>query len=262
MGRELIEAYPVFKKSLERFDACLRYLGAPFSLMDELHRDSKDSRLSDAELSQPGCTAIQLAMTDLLAEWAYAPRRSSATRAVRSARRTRRRRPDPRGLRCYRLLPRPVRARAQGELPLLEGGMLAVGAGPDDVRPLLKTLKNGKVVVACVNSPGSITASGDSDAITELASKIEEKQLFNRRVRVDTAYHSHHMELVADCVMERPSASSRRSPSPTWPSTRPSEASKVGTRRAGHVLLGSQPHPASSSSPPRSRKCAPQSRQG
>ncbi len=86
----------------------------------------------------------------------------------------------------------------KAEYPTLKGGMLAVGASPEDVWPLIDTLTSGKVTVACINSPGSITASGDSDAITELAAKIEEKQLFNREVRVDTAYHSHHMELVAE----------------------------------------------------------------
>lgn len=79
-----------------------------------------------------------------------------------------------------------------------KGGMMAVGASAEDIRPLLKTLREGKVVVACVNSPNSITASGDDAAIDELAAVVEAKSLFNRKLRVDVAYHSHHMERVGD----------------------------------------------------------------
>ncbi|OAA60318.1 Beta-ketoacyl synthase [Niveomyces insectorum RCEF 264] len=197
MGRELFESYPVFKKSLERFDACLRGLGAKFSVILELHQSAKSSRLSDAELSQPSCTAIQIGLTDLLSDWGVRPNAvvghsSGEIGAAYAA-----------GVLTLEESAAIAYYRGQSVLELkaahpgLEGRMLAVGAAPEEVWPLIKLLKNGKATVACVNSPGSITASGDSDAIAELASKIEEKQLFNRMVRVDTAYHSHHMELVA-----------------------------------------------------------------
>lgn len=86
----------------------------------------------------------------------------------------------------------------KAKYPDLRGTMMAVGAGPDDVQPLLKTLKSGRAVVACINSPSSITAAGDEEAIDELQELVEKKQFFNRKLRVDMAYHSHHMELVAD----------------------------------------------------------------
>ncbi|PKS11740.1 hypothetical protein jhhlp_001728 [Lomentospora prolificans] len=198
MGRELIAEYPVFKQSVERFDACLIALGAKFSLMEELHRDAKISRLSDADLSQPGCTAIQVALTDLLVSWGIRPdavvgHSSGEIGAAYAA-----------GVLSLEECATIAYSRGQAVLhlkadyPTLDGGMLAVGASPDDVWPMIKTLKSGRATIACFNSPGSITASGDSDAITELQARIEEKQLFNRRVRVDTAYHSHHMEFVSE----------------------------------------------------------------
>ena len=82
--------------------------------------------------------------------------------------------------------------------PDLRGAMMAVGAGPEDVQPLLKMVKSGRVVVACINSPSGITAAGDEEAIDELQSLVEERGFFNRKLRVDMAYHSHHMALVAD----------------------------------------------------------------
>lgn len=87
------------------------------------------------------------------------------------------------------------------QFPEQKGAMMAVGGSAEDIRPLLKSLKAGRVTIACINSPSSITASGDDNAISELQDLIEEKQMFNRKLRVDTAYHSHHMELVADEYM-------------------------------------------------------------
>ena len=85
----------------------------------------------------------------------------------------------------------------KSRFPDLKGSMLAVGAGANEVQPLLKGLK-GRAVIACINSPSSITVSGDEEAIKELQDRVEEQQVFNRKLRVDVAYHSHHMELVAD----------------------------------------------------------------
>ena len=82
--------------------------------------------------------------------------------------------------------------------PELKGAMMAVGGSAEDMQPLIEILKEGRATVACINSPSSITASGDEEAINELQAAIEAKQMFNRKLRVDTAYHSHHMNLVAE----------------------------------------------------------------
>lgn len=78
----------------------------------------------------------------------------------------------------------------------VKGGMLAAGLSPAQIEPLLDTLKTGKAVVACINSPSSVTVSGDVEAIEELEKVLKEKEFFCRRLVVDVAYHSHHMELV------------------------------------------------------------------
>lgn len=197
MGRELIDAYPIFKSSLEQFDSYLVKLGATFSLIEELGRDAKTSRLSDAELSQPSCSAIQIALLDLLSAWGVSPKavvgHSSGEIAAAYAA----------GALTLQECAAIAYYRGQSVLKLkeqhpgLKGNMLAIGASPEEVSPMIKSLKSGTATIACVNSPGSITASGDSDAISELQKMVEEKQLFNRLVRVETAYHSHHMELVA-----------------------------------------------------------------
>lgn len=86
----------------------------------------------------------------------------------------------------------------KSKYPDLRGSMMAVGAGADEVQPLLKMVKSGRAVVACINSTSSITAAGDEEAIDELQILVEERGFFNRKLRVDMAYHSHHMALVAD----------------------------------------------------------------
>jgi acyl transferase domain-containing protein len=81
-----------------------------------------------------------------------------------------------------------------------KGSMLAVGLGETSVLPFLAQIKNGKAIVACVNSPRSITVSGDSQAIEELQLILDsqDESIFYRKLKVDTAYHSHHMAVVAE----------------------------------------------------------------
>ncbi|TVY85582.1 Reducing polyketide synthase [Lachnellula suecica] len=198
MGRELLDAYPVFASTMEKFDRCLLDLGADFSLLEELSKDPESSRVSDAQISQPACTAIQLALTDLFKSWGIKPAAVAGHSSGEIGA-------------AYAAGALPLEScvaiayyRGQSivslksKFPELKGTMLAVGGSPDEIRPMLKLLKEGKVTVACINSPSSITASGDEQAIAELQDLIEQKQMFNRRLRVDTAYHSHHMNLVAE----------------------------------------------------------------
>ncbi len=77
------------------------------------------------------------------------------------------------------------------------GGMLAIGAPPAKVRPMIKRLGSAHVVMACINGPSLVTASGDMDTISELQANVEGQGLFNRRLKVDVAYHSPHMRDVA-----------------------------------------------------------------
>lgn len=83
---------------------------------------------------------------------------------------------------------------------LVPGGMMSVGLGEKDATKLIKGLKDGKAVVACINSPSNVTISGDAVALDELSAILiaEGNKTFHRRLIVDTAYHSHHMQAVAE----------------------------------------------------------------
>jgi len=78
------------------------------------------------------------------------------------------------------------------------GAMLAVGLSEEEAKPLIETLRQGCVKVACVNSPSSVTVSGDREAVLELSKVLQGKGTFVRELAVEVAYHSQHMEDVAD----------------------------------------------------------------
>lgn len=75
--------------------------------------------------------------------------------------------------------------------------MMAVGCSPERAKKLLlehKDLTGNKVTVACINSPGSVTLSGDATALDKLRAVLEEEKVFARRLQVEVAYHSTYMQ--------------------------------------------------------------------
>lgn len=73
MGRELIK-YTAFSKSLDRSQMALTKLGCSWSITDELFAPEETSRVHAPEFSQPLCTALQLALVDLLSSWSVTPK--------------------------------------------------------------------------------------------------------------------------------------------------------------------------------------------
>ena len=85
----------------------------------------------------------------------------------------------------------------------LRGAMIAVGLSQAETEVLISELPagRGRAVIACVNSPRSVTVSGDRTAVISLQSKLEARHIFVRRLRVNTAYHSHHMDIIASSYL-------------------------------------------------------------
>ncbi|KAF3765311.1 hypothetical protein M406DRAFT_256096 [Cryphonectria parasitica EP155] len=74
------------------------------------------------------------------------------------------------------------------------GAMLAAGMSDEDAQALCTDeVFAGRVCVAAVNSSSSVTISGDEDAIDEVKIILDDEKRFNRKLRVDKAYHSNHM---------------------------------------------------------------------
>ncbi|KAI1778855.1 polyketide synthase module [Hypoxylon cercidicola] len=197
MGRELIATYPVFKASIEEAEGDLRDFGADWSLMEELGRDAKTSRVNHTAFSIPICAALQISLVRLLESWGITP---SAVTSHSSGEIAAAYTVGAINLR-YAMGIAYYRSRLAAEINTggpIKGGMLAVGLGHVDVEQYLERLTgDARAVVACVNSPNSTTVAGDIAAIEELETVLKAEDVFARRLRVDSAYHSHHMEPIA-----------------------------------------------------------------
>ena len=90
----------------------------------------------------------------------------------------------------------------QRRLKNKKGTMLAAGLTEAEARSYLEKVIEGVAVIGCINSPTSVTISGDDHVLTNLESTIQKDGKFARKLRVSVAYHSPHMQVVADDFLE------------------------------------------------------------
>lgn len=197
MGVELM-AYEVFRHSVEQSDRYLRQeLGCPWSAVEELAKPESLSHLHLASHSQALCSVLQIALVDLLSDWQIAPSavtghssgEIAAAYCLGALTKT-----DALKVAYYRGL---LASEMKQMDATVRGAMIAIGATPDQVTKWIDQLTRGEVVIACVNSPTSVTASGDAAAINELAAIVKKAGVWGRQLKVDTAYHSPHMQMIA-----------------------------------------------------------------
>ncbi|RAK99944.1 putative polyketide synthase [Aspergillus ibericus CBS 121593] len=197
MGKGLMAAYPVFCQSIRRIDAYMAGIHAPFRTADILEAEDY-AQLSHPAFSQPICSALQIALVDLLASWGIHPdsvtgHSSGEVAAAYTAGALNME--DAMAVAYYRGV---VAGNLSAYHSQGKGAMLAIGISADDAQTYIDQLQSGKASVACINSPHSVTISGDESAIQELEERVRDKEVFSRRLAVEVAYHSHHMELVRD----------------------------------------------------------------
>ncbi|KAK8005776.1 hypothetical protein PG990_011813 [Apiospora arundinis] len=222
-----LEQYEAFYSAIKRAELFLTELGAPWSLTEELSRPQGESRVDDAEISQPACTAIQLALIVLLQSWGISPAavvgHSSGEIAAAFAAR----------LISFEaaIAISYFRGVAVNDIildGLEQGAMLAVGTSAEEAMKLIQE-EEAYTTIAAINSHNSVTISGDIDAIENIQEKCQERDIFARRLKVDIAYHSRHMEAAATSYLasiEPFCLSSRESPE-RESSTKPSFISSV-----------------------------------
>ncbi|OGM41103.1 polyketide synthase [Aspergillus bombycis] len=212
MGMELIRACPEAVRWMTEMQRSLdelpkQYRDTGFSLMHELSLSPDTSRVNQATVSQPLCTAIQIVLIKALSALgiklsavighssgeiaaAYAADFITAYDAIRIA--------YFRGV--FSRLARSTSGQA--------GAMAAASLSHEEAEILCRESRwAGRVTIAAYNSPSSVTLSGDADAIRELCSMMQHEGKFCRALKVDTAYHSNHMlacstkykKALADC---------------------------------------------------------------
>ncbi|KAH8738439.1 hypothetical protein BGZ61DRAFT_409366 [Ilyonectria robusta] len=192
MGRSL-QKYSVFRQSLSSSSAYLKSFGCTWDLVEELNRSAEESKIDLPVISQPACTALQLGVIDLLASWNIRPQvtigHSSGEIAAAYAK----------GAFDKNAAMRIAYFRGFLTSQITKtGSMAAVGLGAGPVSEYVSRVTAGKVLVACINSPSSVTLSGDVEGIDEVLKFLQADDIFARKLRVSTAYHSHHMQLIAE----------------------------------------------------------------
>lgn len=201
MGAQLIRSSEFVRKRVRDLEESLATLPPSdrptWQLGEEMLAEGDVSRVSEAVMSQPLCTALQILIVDLLCEAgvhftavvghssgeiaaAYAAGFVSARDAIRIA--------------YYRGL---VVQKAQ------QGAMLAVGTSWGDANDLVHLRAfRGRLAVAAHNSVASVTISGDADAIVHAKKVFDQEKKFARLLKVEKAYHSHHMLPCGDAYID------------------------------------------------------------
>ena len=199
MGRQLL-AFPVFRRSMDSSEKCLKQLGCLWSLLELNGGENQDFPVDRPEYSQPLITCLQLALVDLLKSFGIVPSvvmgHSSGEIAAAYAAGALSRFSAVKVAYSRGILSARVASKAN------DLSMMAVGLSKEDVLPYLDRLKefDGAIDVAigCVNSPKSVTLTGKVTQLTTLWQWFEKDSIFARRLRVSTAYHSSFMKTVTN----------------------------------------------------------------
>ncbi|MET8413393.1 SDR family NAD(P)-dependent oxidoreductase, partial [Streptomyces sp. NPDC005195] len=81
------------------------------------------------------------------------------------------------------------------------GGMVSVALSRERAEELISGW-DGRISVAAVNGPTSVVVSGDADALDELVEQAAAQDVRVRRVEVDYASHSAHVELIREELLD------------------------------------------------------------
>ncbi|KAL4956614.1 hypothetical protein BDW69DRAFT_202871 [Aspergillus filifer] len=199
MGKELLlSPESTFARSIYRSRNILMELGAQWDLVEELLRDESTSRINLSDIAQPATTAIQIALVEMLRDMGVRPaavlgHSSGEVAAAYAA--------GALGHREALIIAyyKGFVAAWCKELVPSKGAMLAVGLGEEEATKFIQQKQGpGQCIVACINSPSNVTISGDEDAVIEVQKLLARASIFNRRLKVDIAYHSHHMQAVSE----------------------------------------------------------------
>lgn len=190
MGRSLLDSNLTFLESIRRLDEYLRTLSdrqPAWSIEEVLRRSGDKTRFNSAEFSQPLCTAVQIALVDTLAYMGVHPSavvgHSSGEIAAAYAAGV---------LTAKEAILCAVHRGTVANDQQRPGAMAAIGMGWADTTKYLSS----NVIIACDNSPQSVTISGDAEEVEAVIADIHRSQpsILAKKLPVDKAYHSFHMK--------------------------------------------------------------------
>ncbi len=187
MGRELFEENAIFRDTLVNADGIFQKI-AGFSILAEMFKDEAESRIKRTEFAQPANLMIQMGLTAMLKAEGIAPDAvvghsvGEVASAWASGMLTLE---DALRVSCQRSR---IQATTAGM-----GKMLALGLSEADAAELIAPY-GGKVSLAAINSPSSVTVAGDADSLDKICTLANSRKLFARMLDVAVPYHSPVME--------------------------------------------------------------------
>ena len=187
MGRELLNAEPAFRAAIERCEPLIQREGG-WSLIDEILADEKTSKLGDVAVAQAAIFAMQVGIAALLRSWGLEPSvvighsmgevAAAHIAGVLTLE-------DAVKVICHRSR---LLAKTAGK-----GALAVVGLSAEATAKALEG-RGDRLWVVAFNSPKSTLVSGEPDELGTLLADLERDGVFCRRVRVDVAAHSPHMD--------------------------------------------------------------------
>ncbi|KAK5990264.1 Highly reducing polyketide synthase otaA [Cladobotryum mycophilum] len=193
MGSDLL-VYPLFRQRIEEASVYLERLGSHWNLSDVISMRTQLADPNEPTYAQSASVAIQTALVDLMASWGLVPSTvvghssgeiAAAYCAGKISRQAAWKVAFCRGLACTKVLDRG-------------GSMMAAAIGEADGEAFLSKTKLTKprgVVIGCINSPKSITFTGNRTDIVLLKGSFDAADVNTKILPVKVAYHSSDMEI-------------------------------------------------------------------
>lgn len=196
MSKGLLRTSTVYRATIRKLDNILQN-DCPdppeWSLEEKIMDEGQDSGINTAAIAQPLCTALQIAFVELLSSLnisfhCVVGHSSGEIAAAFAAKRLPMR--DAMLIAYYRGCFAHLAAGTSGN----KGGMMACGMSRQEAEEFCSAPKyQGRIGVAASNSPNLVTLSGDMDIIIAASEELKSNGKFARVLKIDTAYHSHHM---------------------------------------------------------------------
>lgn len=198
MARQLMLESPAFAQALADLDARIQSL-AGFSVLQALHADTDPSVLQETAIAQPLLFAIQIGLTQLLADLGVTPTAvvGHSVGEVAAA--------WAAGIFDLDTAARVIVARSRAQSQTRgTGRMAAAGLSAQEAQQLIVELgvSPQDIAIAGINSPRNITFSGSLAALERLQAALAARGVFFRILDLDYAFHSNRMDPIQTSLLD------------------------------------------------------------